>query len=995
MPSLKRALASAEAQFVTFPQCALGAPTQKFTTIAFAPSLAAGLAELQSLRCEHTGEGHESVAYGYDALGRSRSALAAAYPSRMNELLARAFIEASEQFVSPPIPADVSSQGGRVELGPELGAFVRQQIVAARLHPARFTSFRNRRAVSPSRVRLEALPEGPSEPPPPSKPPRARRPKGAAFPDAQRRNAVSAAESFSEGEDPAVRPPGPIAVAQLFLPGVYESVVLPWQERAQEAASACAARLRGGQQRVPVVPTITLRQERMPSWARGIVWDCSDPTDCAPVQRSTRYTPFPGKRQLNRVAFRAAAAALQWQDDDIVQQAGEGGVEPRSNCELLTVLTFHHAGLLEQLDSAEGVVRAHQEEEWVSQGTTHLPFVPCRIQPRNVVMQERVRLVPAPGGVGDSHGFSAEDYLKPRVTTNSSFGAAEAVNAGVPEHERTLWLPTAQLLGRALAICGQAGRSSEAVLARATPYVVDAESAFSFCPIQHADLWTQVFVWWTTDGSLRFCIDRRMGFGGAFAPNRFERISTLVAAHVEALQRDFDSSHPFPACVQGWRCERERAQQNGCIPADERQLEPRYLQIFIDDLTGVGLDDPVTPPESVAHIVIDPAATIAAGGQPAPQGTRVHVYAQLAVLGLSQLGLSAAPGKVIVGNPAVALGLLIHGEADRILCPAKKRDTMLADIGRQRSEAVASGTAECKRVRALVGRLSNISQILPELKPFLHAGYAVGSASWVVRGIRRFPKSISFGPDTPIKRGWLQLLDAAESSLQRNEGVPLAPELVFPAADGRTCIECTTDASGDDGFGGYAFLRGADDEWELWLVSEPWQPDVLEARRHADRERCVREQLEQEAGRALPALSITAAELFAAWAVACAVRLASGVPFSAIISIGDNDGTAADLNSLSAGTPQLRLLVESVMASHDVWLGVSVPRDANSDADVLSHPLRWREVADRAQAAGFRVCTASVPASCWEVLSAAAALGVGTPALKVGRKRSRHSLTTA
>eukprot|EP00965_Chrysotila_dentata_P102903 3397239-Pleurochrysis_carterae.AAC.1 len=74
----------------------------------------------------------------------------------------------------------------------------------------------------------------------------------------------------------------------------------------------------------------------MQPWARGTVWDCADPARCAPVRRSTRRTTFPGARQLNRDALRAVAAELAWHDEDIVQQAGEGGVEARAECELTT-----------------------------------------------------------------------------------------------------------------------------------------------------------------------------------------------------------------------------------------------------------------------------------------------------------------------------------------------------------------------------------------------------------------------------------------------------------------------------------------------------------------------------------------------------------------------------------------------------------------------------------------------------------------------------------
>eukprot|EP00965_Chrysotila_dentata_P073441 2425675-Pleurochrysis_carterae.AAC.1 len=72
----------------------------------------------------------------------------------------------------------------------------------------------------------------------------------------------------------------------------------------------------------------------MATWAQGIVWDCADPARCVPVKKLTRRTRFPGPRQVDRAALRAAAASMGWRDQDIIDQVGEGGVEARSECEL-------------------------------------------------------------------------------------------------------------------------------------------------------------------------------------------------------------------------------------------------------------------------------------------------------------------------------------------------------------------------------------------------------------------------------------------------------------------------------------------------------------------------------------------------------------------------------------------------------------------------------------------------------------------------------------
>eukprot|EP00965_Chrysotila_dentata_P030942 1030668-Pleurochrysis_carterae.AAC.1 len=56
-------------------------------------------------------------------------------------------------------------------------------------------------------------------------------------------------------------------------------------------------------------------------------------------------------------------------------------------------------------------------------------------------------------------------------------------------------------------------------------------------------------------------------------------------------------------------------------------------------------------------------------------------------------------------------------------------------------------------------------------------------------------------------------------------------------------------------------------------------------------------------------------------------------------------------------------------------MGVSVPRDANGDADRLSHPDQLGEVRGEAEEAGWRVSVAGIPQHCWEALREAIADG--------------------
>eukprot|EP00965_Chrysotila_dentata_P028121 935186-Pleurochrysis_carterae.AAC.1 len=77
-----------------------------------------------------------------------------------------------------------------------------------------------------------------------------------------------------------------------------------------------------------------------------------------------------------------------------------------------------------------------------------------------------------------------------------------------------------------------------------------------------------------------------MSFGGAFAPNRFERISTLVAAWVRRKQAAFDAAQPPPLAVAQWAQRRAERQREGALPPGAQHTAPRYIQVYIDDFSG-------------------------------------------------------------------------------------------------------------------------------------------------------------------------------------------------------------------------------------------------------------------------------------------------------------------------------------------------------------------------------------------------------------------------
>ena len=989
MPAIAAALGAYAATFSTFAQCSLSSLAQKWTTIAAAGALSPALAGLGHPRygCAHGKERHSQTLSGYDELGRSRAGQAAAYPAPMNDLLTSAVVAAAlarrrQRDATPTSsggqarssalpPAPPPAQEGRVADGPALGQVAHFACEAARHVPQRFAHRSHHVPAHRDELRAEPFPGELCSPVVSSKPTstckalrRRPLPKG--------RSACGWTGCCSDPA-PAPKPPADIPIADLFLEGVYASEVLSWFALADVAVAA----IRQGRRPAPI-PTRVIGQDQLQPWARGIVWDCRNHLACMPVARSTRRTSFPGSRQLDRAEVRRVASLLDWHDHDIIDQIGEGGLEPRSECSLDIVLTFHHESLLSEIDMAEASVASHIGEEWVDAPVRHLPFVPCRLQPRGVVLQHRTRLLP--------DGVTLEEYEKPRITSDSSFGGEDSVNAAIPDKERSVVLPSAQSLGRGWAIAQSAFPAPS--LADPDPvhvegYCIDAESAYSFCPIQEADLWTQCFCWWDSSASAGVAVDRRLGFGGAFAPNRFERISTFVAAYAQHLQTEFDSAQPLPPSTQTFVAEREGLQALGKLPPGPAQLSPKFLQVFMDDFTGVAATDLVHPPSSVAHITVQPEHMVAAGCSPAHPDSRVHVHARLTILALTTLGLHAAPHKVACGTPLPALGLLMDGRAQLIRCPEGKRRAVLADASSQHAAALSGGDVDRARARRLVGRLANLAQVAPELRGFLHGGYAVAEAAWPGGGGRRGHGHLHLRSGSPAHEGWLSLLSQAQTILGADTGVQMAPRTVALPRHLHGTLTSVTDASGEDGFGGYGFL--ADRPKEVFLLSQPW-PDfallALQASSDPDQAR-LRDAVSPLA---LPHLSMPAAELFAQLALPIAVSRLS--PCSAVFAVGDCGPAAGVLADLHSRNAQMRVLSAVATAQPWPWVSAKVPREANVDADRLSHPSLAEAVAADAEAADLVVTPLVLLDEDWGLLREAIEASSGGQRRRQKRRRS-------
>ena len=674
----------------------------------------------------------------------------------------------------------------------------------------------------------------------------------------------------------AARPLGRISIWQL-LPGLYTERVEPWLLLAGQAM----ATIRAGGTPEPV-PTVVVTQDMLPRWARGVVWDTSDKHNCVPVARSTRRTAHPGARQLDRAAFRDAAAELDHQDVDIVDQAGEGGLEARSSASLDMVLSFHHKGLFQHISEVDDIVLKELAEGWLAPALPHPPYVPCRVVPRNVIMQDKSRVR---DGV-------LEHYQKPRVTTDLSDGAHESVNFGVPDFERFVSLPTVRqnALGAAIvdAMCRRrhdgSFRSREEGQGRAKQYAADAESAFRFCPIQVADLWTQVMLW-DSNGQVGYHVDRRLVFGGAYAVNRFERVTILIAAYAQRRHMAFDDAQPLPSELAAAVEVRRVLGMAGVLPAGVAQSSASHISVYVDDWGGVASSDLVQAPPSIRLLHEDFRPRWR--GLPSALVPRSLAHCAILVESMRHFGLQDSPPKTQHGPAVVSLGILSDVAGWRLLCPAGKREILLAVLADWRSESERHAELSVPAVATLTGKLVNLSQVEPALAQHLNIAYAICNASWKAQGRTIRPARLRLAPGGAREDAWRRALEAMRATLLLNEGIPLATCARFVARQAPGTLTSVTDASGEDGFGGYAFVAG--DPNTVYLVSVEWPKHIRAALATAALPR-------GERVRGVPALSMPAAELFTASVVPLVVS--EHVWFDAVYAVGDCQPAVGVVNSV-------------------------------------------------------------------------------------------------
>ena len=999
--------------YVEFAQCALHGDFRKATRLLYSPFLHAIFGPLGSLDCEHApGQHPGGQAHGRDRHGRSLSAHSAAYPFAMCTLIVDAVaLRAGRSVISlrsvprtvhhptpshlacfdcvgdddtPPLVGDseddtlayisdtsmpdlvdLSDSGdddeappsrracrrdftpiGGAAGGPYMAPLVQRAVEEARSSPPPFASSRHALPASDQELLSRAM-----------------RDDTRASSDMRARHSRHSLRSPGQpfGHPPPSTsglPSRRIRLPDLFLPGVWERL-LTWLA----AADLAMAALERGEFMSP--GTLVILQEDLQPWARAILWDTSDPENCVFAQPSSRdllHSERGKARQIDPTVLRRMAAELGWDDLDICDQA-EDGIESRTRCSLSTVLSFHHTGLSRNLQVARTVIAKDIAEGWVRKASRLLPRLPARCLPRNIVLADKTTVDPVTQVMTHTQ--------KPRISTDESDSKSkDAPNAGIPQDEKSLELCRAQHLAESLAIIAPACGG----ISRVGASVIDLESAFRFLLYQWLDLWLHLFLWWDEDGTVGFCIDLRVTFGGATGPNRFQRVTLILRAYVMSRIAAFDLAHPLPPLALDWSAARLRVQQDGRLADGECQLAPRFSQVFLDDLALAGGVDTVPVPDYLHDIhlsssreggEIEPIT----GGVAIPRSARIHVYTLIAMWCIRLLRLAWSAPKISCGTRVICLGFRVAPDLGVIDVPEVKAIIMLATMRELRASVAAHTPLPIDTLERLVGRLCNISQIYAAIRLWLSAGYALVRIRYAARrqghrgGGRHRVQQVLLRAGGRRERDLLRLFDVAEKELHSNSGIPLAARSVFPGYGESGVAVVVTDASGVDGVGGYAFI--SDFPEHVWLFSEWWPAPIQTA-------------LDQVALRAAERqtgshrFAMPSAEAFGQYAVARALSLCT--PVHAVIAVGDCMPVTRAITSASSASAQIRSLLAAMQCVARQWLAVHIHRELNVDPDRLSHPAQYDDVERDVMAAGWITHRLRLDGDGWHELTRACSL---------------------
>ena len=832
---------------VHFPQCAVGAGTQKWTTLLYSPA-ADALADLGKMRCGHAKAEHRQSTVGRDSDGRWRTAALAAYPEQLNGIIAAAIDrgvpgavdlgsepaalqrgsacvwlpreEAESTEGTPGIVEEVHTECGEPYFTVRLSDGAVKNTVLSRLRGVPVVGSKRPHAAVAQEAQEVSEPHAAA-----SMSLRNNEPELAVVPEGELLPTVNvppATEWFEISEEAAV--PKPLTTRQLIPAGALSRVIAHGR-----AVQACFARAERGEHGWRVArdmrpePLVLAEDEAMLPAGRGWSWERRADGLWHPLTAS-HWPEDPPESDLNVDAILAAAKAdvgrfgpgdADFPDQYILACMAHG--YPAPELPRATVLGYPHVGALKSMAGLHKCLEKDRRQEgaegaqpWTVHGGA-LPHVwPMRADPINVVWRNG----------------------KPRITIDKSMSLSEvfaAYNAAVElEKYDPVEMVRVQQLCRAAAILITAGVGVRL-------WSFDLEAYFRKTGKQRADWWKSGYV--LPDG---FGFDKRVQFGQKEAPVLTSRQSNFL---VWAMRRElyaFDQAHPpVDPKLLAWlvlRLTLLPTPSAGGARAPGGYDDPRaalqFVMEYVDDVGAVSVDDLIYAVDGAPFYMrndaqLDRMVPCTASCIGAEHGRRPDAHYHIAVTVIERFGHSSAAGKGV--RPALAMDLLgVHVDVSaykRELTELKCRtyEAAISDLLSAPSGAGGVRIVQYAAFNSVVHKLLHAASCCVLGRQHLHHCMAARRAENRLRG----KQVLLHAAQQAELRWWLDQL-----RVPSRHCLPLASRLVFPDTAAAGLVIGYSDAARElasphlSGFGAWTimgdaffYVAGLFEPWELRAFS--------------------------------------------------------------------------------------------------------------------------------------------------------------------------------
>ena len=469
---------------------------------------------------------------------------------------------------------------------------------------------------------------------------------------------------------------------------------------------------------------------------------------------------------------------MGFEDQGIVSELAYGVSDDNPGECKATVLSPPHEGAL--LFYAEALKKLEKDHVrgW-STGGWRLPFWPMRANAYSVIEEVRA--------AGTKYRMVI-DLSWPRWE-----GGAEgprSVNAAI---DRSGWptvgMPRPMQVAESAAILLTAGGPVKL-------WGFDCEAYYRKVGRQNAEINRNCI--WVRGG---FVVDPREQFGDASAAVKCVRMSGLLAKEVQREMRQVDEWYPpREEWVLAWLAARP--------PDDGRRSRLAFFGMYVDDGAGGSIDDSL-------HWAADGSPVRAVG--PDEEGKeegwrgrhlrRAEVHFWHAVAAIERTGHVSEPTKEQPpGESLSTLGVGVSLPDRRARLLAAKREKYAAEA----LEVAKMRMCSLHRLEEITHKLLYAASVFPQGRQWLHPLFRALRATYRLR--RRSAVPISMRVRMALQ-SW-----AAELRRPGHEGVPLASRARFPELGEAGVMGAYSDASGEFGFGAWAWAGGR----KLLYTCEQW-----------------------------------------------------------------------------------------------------------------------------------------------------------------------------